>query len=120
VSVPAVATATRERAEANARAVQRLCAAEPVLVGVRPAAEAVPGLAPETILTSGPAQDWRAYRGGQREAIVGGALAQGSPLVTTELSERLRVSRTPVREAIAGLLRDGLAVRRPDGSLAPP
>jgi DNA-binding GntR family transcriptional regulator len=45
-----------------------------------------------------------------REAIVDGTLAPGSALVSTELAGRLGVSRTPVREAIARLIQDGLAV----------
>jgi hypothetical protein len=63
--------------EANAQAVDRLCAAEPVLVDVRPALDVVPGMTRETILTSGPPLPWSEYRGGQRAAIVGAALYEG-------------------------------------------
>jgi hypothetical protein len=77
------------RAAANERAVERMCAAEPVLVAVRPASEVVPGLTPETILTSGPAQEWHRYRGGQREAIVGGALFEGLARDRAEAERRL-------------------------------
>ena len=67
-------TTTADRmAAANARAVERLTAAEPVLIDVRPAGEVVPGLTRETILTSGPPLAWADYRGGQRNAIVGAA-----------------------------------------------
>jgi hypothetical protein len=62
---------------ANARAVERMCAAEPVLVDVRPAIEALPGFTPATILTSGPPLPWEAYTGGQRNGILGGALYEG-------------------------------------------
>jgi Protein of unknown function (DUF1116) len=62
---------------ANARAVERMCAAEPVLVDVRPAIEVVPGFTPATVLTSGPPLPWEAYTGGQRNGILGGALYEG-------------------------------------------
>lgn len=62
---------------ANQEAFRRLCAAEPILVDVLPAREAVPGLKPTSILTSGPALAWDDYEGGQRAAIVGGALFEG-------------------------------------------
>jgi Protein of unknown function (DUF1116) len=66
--------AADRRAEANKLAFERLTKSEPVLVDVRPAAEFIPGFTPQTILTSGPPMAWSDYTGGQREAIIGGAL----------------------------------------------
>jgi DNA-binding GntR family transcriptional regulator len=43
--------------------------------------------------------------------VVAGALAPGAPLVETLLAERYAVSRTPVREALRQLERDGLVER---------
>jgi DNA-binding GntR family transcriptional regulator len=43
-----------------------------------------------------------------RHAILGGLLAPGTPLVLSELSERLGVSRTPIREAMRDLAAEGL------------
>ncbi|MCD2195994.1 GntR family transcriptional regulator [Actinomycetospora endophytica] len=43
-----------------------------------------------------------------REAILGGELAPGAHLGEVELAERLGVSRTPVREALARLAAEGL------------
>jgi DNA-binding GntR family transcriptional regulator len=43
-----------------------------------------------------------------RHAILGGVLAPGTPLVLAELSARLGVSRTPIREAIRELATEGL------------
>src|SRR5262249_57829862 len=54
-----------------------MCTAEPVLVDVRPAGEGGPGMTRETILTSGAPLPWDGYTGGQRSAIVGGALSEG-------------------------------------------
>jgi hypothetical protein len=67
--------ATRERA--NELAVGRMIEAEPVLVDMRPAAEVVPGMTPDTVLTSGAPMPWSEYTGGQRAAVVGGALFEG-------------------------------------------
>ena len=44
-----------------------------------------------------------------RDLIVRGRLAPGRPLGEQELARELRVSRTPVREALRHLHRDGLA-----------
>ena len=46
-------------------------------------------------------------------AVFDGALHRGSRLSVPELATRLGVSRTPVREAIQRLVREGLAVEEP-------
>jgi hypothetical protein len=56
---------------ANAVAVERLFTAEPVLVDVRPAIDAIPGMRRNLVLTSGPTMPWPEYAGGQRTAILG-------------------------------------------------
>jgi hypothetical protein len=66
-----------DRARANQQAVERIMSADPVLVDIRPAVEVVPGLSPETILTSGAPMPWERYTGGQRSAVIGGALFEG-------------------------------------------
>lgn len=48
-----------------------------------------------------------------REEIMEGTLAPGVMLAENEQSERLGVSRTPVREALSRLLADGLAAQAP-------
>ena len=40
--------------------------------------------------------------------IVQGVLKQGQPLIETELAERLNISRTPIREALRELEKEGL------------
>lgn len=69
--------ASGARAAANTQAFDRLVKADPVVVDVRPAIEVVLGLELNTILTSGPPLAWPGYTGGQREAIIGGALFEG-------------------------------------------
>jgi len=66
-----------DRGAANAEAFRRMTTSSAVLVDVRQAIEVVPGLAPNMILTSGPVLPWDAYEGGQRAAIIGGALFEG-------------------------------------------
>ncbi len=47
------------------------------------------------------------------DAILAGSLEPGSQLSVPELSRRLNVSRSPVREAVLQLVADGLAVEQP-------
>ena len=48
-----------------------------------------------------------------RDAIVTGELAPGSVIKDTELADRVGLSRTPVREALARLTEDGLVESKP-------
>lgn len=63
--------------EANRLALERLTKSDPVLADVRRVGDFVAGFNPNTILTSGPPMAWQDYTGGQREAIIGGALFEG-------------------------------------------
>jgi uncharacterized protein DUF1116 len=90
-----VASSLRDRA--NDQTVKRICAAEPVLVDVRPAGEIVPGMTRETILTSGAPLDWDDYFGGQRAAILGGALFEGLAASTHEADAAIRAGDVRVR-----------------------
>jgi DNA-binding GntR family transcriptional regulator len=48
-----------------------------------------------------------------REGIISGELLPGAPLVEAQLSADLGISKTPVREALIRLARDGLVVQEP-------
>jgi Protein of unknown function (DUF1116) len=63
--------------DANALAFARLNDADPWVVDVRPARDALPGYRDNVVLTSGAPLPWHAYTGGQREALIGGALFEG-------------------------------------------
>lgn len=52
-----------------------------------------------------------------RSSILSGDLIPGERLVETQLAQRLQVSRTPIREAIRQLQKDGLVVADPTGAL---
>jgi hypothetical protein len=69
--------AADQRVEANQLAFERLTKSDPVLVDVRPAGEFLTGFTRDIILTSGPPTAWAEYSGGQRDAIIGGALFEG-------------------------------------------
>jgi DNA-binding GntR family transcriptional regulator len=58
-------------------------------------------------------QLWETIADAVREEILDGRLPAGSRLVETELAERFGVSRGPVRDALAELAREGLAVDLP-------
>lgn len=55
----------------NAEAMRRLFASQPTLVDIQPALKALPGMAANIVLTSGPPLPWPEYTGGQRRAIAG-------------------------------------------------
>jgi hypothetical protein len=86
------ARSSSEVERANRRAAELLCTGEPVLIDVRPAIEVVPALDPRTILTSGATLPWEEYTGGQRAAIIGGALYEGLA-VDAEHAEAMLHSR---------------------------
>ncbi len=77
------------RSEANELAFERLTASEPVLKDIRPAVDVLPGMTAMTILTSGVTMPWSEYWGGQREAIIGGALFEGLAAHRAEAERRL-------------------------------
>ncbi len=63
--------------QANAEAVRRMLAADPVLVDVIPAAEAIPALGDRMILHAGPPIGWDQMCGPLRGAIAGIAVFEG-------------------------------------------
>jgi len=63
--------------EANAEALRRMLAADPVLVDVIPAGEAMPSLGGRTILHAGPPIDWASMCGPMRGAVAGIAVFEG-------------------------------------------
>ena len=78
------------RSSANAEAFRRLTTAEPVLEAIAPAAEVVPGMAANLVLTSGPPLPWSAYHGGQRRAVMGAALFEGLARDEADADAKLR------------------------------
>jgi len=62
---------------ANAEALARMLAAEPVLVDVRPAAELIPALGPRVMLHAGPPITWDRMCGPMRGAVAGAIVYEG-------------------------------------------
>ncbi len=52
-----------------------------------------------------------------RDAILRGELAEGERLRQTDLADRLRISRTPIREALGRLQHEGLVELLPQGGV---
>lgn len=90
-------TADDARAKANAEVFRRFVESEPVLEDVRPAIEVMPGFTRETILTSGPPLAYGDYEGGQRAAIIGGALFEGLAKDRVEAEAKLASGAIRVR-----------------------
>ena len=78
------------REQANTQAFERITSAEPVLVDVRPAVDVVPGMTPQTILTSGAPLEWDDYYNGQRNAVLGGAVFEGLANDFKEADSKIR------------------------------
>ena len=85
-----------ETTRANREAVQRLIDAQPVLIDVAPAIDVVPEMTRETILTSGAPMAWEDYFGGQRAAVIGGALYEGLAADAEEADAKLREGQIKV------------------------
>lgn len=63
--------------EANDAAVERIMAAEPVLIDIVPAGRVIPGLSDRMILHSGPPIEWARMCGAQRGAVIAMVLFEG-------------------------------------------
>lgn len=84
-------------AAANATAVERLLAAQPVLIDIQPAAEAI-GLGRHQLLHSGPPIEWERMPGPVRGAITGAILFEGwapTPEAATALVESGAIALAP-------------------------
>ncbi|MCW2953011.1 MAG: hypothetical protein JWQ48_2181 [Conexibacter sp.] len=82
---------------ANAEVLERITSAEPVLRDVRPAGDAIPELGDRTVLTSGPPLPWEQYTGGQRTAVIGGAVYEGWARDAEHADELLHAGEILVR-----------------------
>ena len=67
----------QSRHSANAETLRRLNDADPILVNVAAAGEVIPGMTANKILTSGAPLEWPDYVGGQRNALIYGAIYEG-------------------------------------------
>ena len=86
------------RVGADKLAFEWLTKSDPVLVDVRPAGEFIPGFTGKTILTVRPPMPWSDYTGGQRDAIIGGALFEN---LARERDEVI-ASSMPARSRVGG------------------
>ena len=86
-----------------------LTTGDPYVVDVAKAIDVLPGMAPNTILTSGPPLAWADYEGGQRDGIIGGALYEG-----LAASREEAIAKLDAGEIIVGGCHDYASV----GSLA--
>ena len=84
---------------ANRGAAERVLASDPWLVGVRPAGEVVPGLAPDMILHAGPPAPWETMSDLLRGGLVGAALFEG--LAGTPAEAEAKAAAGQIRFAAA-------------------
>jgi hypothetical protein len=83
---------------ANARALERILAARPMLVGMGRAADLLPGLGPRHVLHAGPPIEWPRMCGPMRGAVIGAILYEGwaaTPEAARRLADEGAVSFAP-------------------------
>lgn len=80
---------------ANQTVLDRILGAQPVLVGVAPAREVIPGMRPDLVLHAGPPVTWDRASGPLRGAVIGGVLFEG--LAGSEAEAIALVERGEVR-----------------------
>ncbi|UCF10129.1 MAG: DUF1116 domain-containing protein, partial [Candidatus Bipolaricaulota bacterium] len=78
-------------AAANAVAVKRLLTAEPQIVGIADARDALPGMTAHTVLHAGPPVAWERMCGPLRGAVIGGLIYEGLA-ASPEAAEALAAS----------------------------
>jgi hypothetical protein len=104
--------------EANQTAMARLLEARPMLVDVRPAREAIPGLGGRMILHAGPPIEWEPMCGPVQGAVIGAILYEGwaeSPQAARDLVDAGRVRFAPCHHhgavgPMAGILSPSMPV----------
>ncbi len=78
-----MATEIRAKIQAaNAEAFNRITAADPVLVDILPAGQAVPGLEDRMVLHSGPPVDWEQMCGAQRGRWLRWSCSRAGPVIS--------------------------------------
>jgi hypothetical protein len=91
----------RTIAAANASAVERILGAQPMLVDVQPARDAIPGLVDRMLLHSGPPIEWAAMCGPVQGAAIGACLFEGwatTPADARDLLDAGRISFAPCHD----------------------
>ena len=89
------------REEANQLAFDRLTRAQPVLIDVQKARDALPGMLPNMVLTGGPLLPWSEYEGAPRRAILYAAVYEGLAASADEADEKIRSGEIVVASAHA-------------------
>ncbi|MEJ2745197.1 MAG: DUF1116 domain-containing protein, partial [bacterium] len=74
-------------AEANDRAIELMVSAQPILVDLRPAREAIPGMKDNLILHAGPPIAWDKMCGPMRGAIAGALIYEGKAKTLAEAEQ---------------------------------
>lgn len=64
-------------ADANREAFNRITSARPVVVGIQPAREVIPGMTDRTLLHAGPPIEWERMCGPMRGAVIGALMYEG-------------------------------------------
>jgi len=89
------------REKANARAVAKILAAQPVLLGLKPASAVIPGMKKNMILHAGPPVDWKGMCGPMQGGVIGALLYEGwakTPAAARKLAASGKIEFSPCHE----------------------
>lgn len=89
---------------ANKEAIDKINSAEPVLIDIKPAIEAIPGMSKHTILHAGPPIEWKNMCGPMRNGVICGMLFENlaeTPKEAAEMVEAGEVKLSPCHEHMA-------------------
>ena len=90
-SLERVRRASQSIEAANRKAIERMFAAKPVLVGMKRAREIIPGMTEDTLLHAGPPIEWERMCGPMRGAVIGALIYEGRA-PDAESAEKLAAS----------------------------
>jgi hypothetical protein len=97
----AIVAATARRQKANARAMAKILAAQPVLLGLEKALDVIPGMKDNTILHAGPPVKWKDMCGPMQGGVIGALLYEGwakTPAAAREMAASEKIGYSPCHE----------------------
>jgi hypothetical protein len=97
----AITAGAARRQKANARAMEKILAAKPMLLGLKKALTVIPGMKKNMILHAGPPVNWKNMCGPMQGGIIGALLYEGwagTPIAARKLAASGKIEFSPCHE----------------------